>query len=190
MSRIWGQAKCALDPALLRMLLHYDPETGELVWRERSPEMFGDPHAALAARAEWWNGRYAGKPAITALSKGYRRGWVLSTMVPAHRVAWAIHHGRWPDQCIDHINGVRHDNRIANLREVSERDNHLNVKRYVVNKSGIVGVCRVGKVWIANIKYRGRQIHLGRFATKEAAAIARKAAERRFGFHENHGREG
>ncbi len=185
-----GLALRGLDPAQLRALLRYDPQTGELFWRERPLEMFVEPPAAVAAKARKWNARYAGKPAFTSRTHGYRQGCLLSVYVYAHRVAWAIHHGRWSEQHIDHINGVRDDNRITNLREVRDGGNNRNLKRPVTNSSGAIGVYRQGRKWWAGITYRRRAYYLGSFETKEAAIAARKAAERRFGFHPNHGRDG
>ncbi len=151
--------------------------------------MFIEPLAAAAARAKRWNARFAGKPMLSTRKRGYRWGHVLAAGLYAHRVAWAVHYGRWPEASIDHINGVRDDNRLFNLREAPDGANDRNRKRPRGNRSGVVGVFRRNGKWCARITYRQCSYSLGRFATKEAAAAARKAAERRFGFHENHGRE-
>ncbi len=181
-----------LDPALLRALLRYDPDTGLLFWRPRSPEMFLPRAAMLAARADRWNARHAGRPAFALRQGGYCCGELLRRRCYAHRVVWAIHHGRWPRQQIDHINGVRDDNRIANLREVSASENQRNRRRPLNNTSGAVGVswCRKSGKWRATIQFVDGIVSLGTFDDKQAAIDARKAAERRFGFHENHGRDG
>ncbi len=184
-----GRVLRTVDPELLRALLRYDPETGALFWRERSPEMFIPSWEVAAGKAQEWNARHAGKPVFTTRTNGYLMGRVSSRALLAHRVAWAMHHGRWSEDYIDHINGVRDDNRLANLREVSVGENSRNCKRSSGNKSGVTGVFRCGDRWRAFITYR-RTIHrLGTFDTKEEATAVRKAAERRFGFHENHGRE-
>lgn len=109
---------------------------------------------------------------------------------PAHRIVWAIYYGEWPQGEIDHINGRRADNRIANLRCVSRAANMRNRKAPNTNLSGCVGVRWIAelKKWRAVIWFEGNNIHLGVFSSKNDAIRARKKAEKRFGFHPNHGR--
>lgn len=165
-------------------LFRYDAETGELFWRRRPESMFPDP--ASAAR---WNGRYAGKRALTAKTKaGYLTGLLFRKHVKAHSVAWAIAHGRWPYE-IDHINGDKSDNRIANLREVTRQENSRNRGMRSDNCTGVAGVSKRRGRWLARIQGDSREVTLGTFDTLTEAAAARKAAERRFGYHENHGRQ-
>ncbi len=180
-----------LDPNLLRKLLRYDPETGALIWRARPVEMFVMPVDPAEAKARNWNRRYAGLPAYGRSVAGYGLVGVLSNRLLAHRVAWAIYHGRWPDGNIDHINGVRDDNRIANLREVTAAENNRNMRRRSDNKSGVSGLFWHGptRKWRVTIRDSGRQIYLGSFANREDAIAVRKAAERRYGYHPNHGRD-
>jgi hypothetical protein len=105
-------------------------------------------------------------------------------------VAFAIYYGRWPDGQLDHINGDRRDNRIANLREVSNAENSRNAGRRRDNTSGVVGVSSTSSrlnPWRAYIKIGDRVRHLGRFPSIKTAADARRAAERQHGYHENHG---
>ena len=106
-----------------------------------------------------------------------------------HRVAWFIMTGTWPDS-IDHINGVKHDNRAVNLRSVSHDTNMRNQKKHNTNTSGHTGVSwekRSGK-WLAYIYHDKKRHHLGYFLKLDDAVSARKMAEHKFGFHENHGR--
>ena len=172
-------------PETLRQLLRYEPESGKLFWRERPEQAFATPRAART-----WNGRYAGKPAFTANDgHGYYCGAVNYRCFKAHRIAWAIYHGEWPPMHIDHLNGDRSDNRIENLRAVERVENQRNCKRHSTNTSGQMGVCwhaRAGK-WCAYIEDEKR-IHLGLFERKADAIAARKAAEVRCLYHENHGR--
>jgi len=96
---------------------------------------------------------------------------------------------KWPEQ-IDHINGVRSDNRMVNLRSVSRKENGRNQKKPVTNKSGMPGV-RWGKVigkWTSCIVVDRKIICLGSYRHFEDAAAAKKLAEKHYGFHENHGR--
>lgn len=182
-----------ITPEILRQLLEYDPETGLLYWKARDESVFADVEdsrgPAWAARR--WNVRYAGKPALDNVQgSGYKKGSVLSVPVLAHRVAFAIHHGR-TDFCeIDHINGDKTDNRITNLRDVAHSDNARNVGLYKNNTSGHHGVMweESHKAWAAKITFGGKQRRIGRFKVKEDAIAARKAAEILHGYHVNHGR--
>lgn len=107
-----------------------------------------------------------------------------------HRIAWALHHGCWPDDQIDHINGNPEDNRIANLRAVSNAENQRNARRKCTNTSGVTGVSWHSRdhVWHANIREKGRLLYLGSFDSFDEAVAVRKAAEHEYGYHENHGR--
>lgn len=178
------------DPMLLRSLLDYDPETGGLSWRARPAHMFAEAPRGAERAAASWNARYAGKPALAGVGRqGYARGAIFDRIYLAHRVAWAIYHGSWPDGEIDHINHVRTDNRISNLRLVSRDENCRNASRASNNSSGTTGVSwhkRAGK-WLAVIVHDGEQRHLGVFTEFEDAVAARKQAERDLGFHLNHG---
>ncbi len=173
------------DPTLLREILKYDPETGVLTWRVRGVAWF-----VKDEQAEAWNARYAGKPAFVVFdTRGYLNGKIFSHRYFAHRVIWALVHGVWPER-VDHISGVRTDNRIANLRNVSGVENDRNRKRPITNTSGVIGVVwHKGKQrWVAQIGVDNRMIFIGQFADFEEAVAARKAAEVEYGYHENHGR--
>jgi len=175
-----------LSPDLLRQLLDYDPDNGTLTWRDRPREFF-------KTKASWrsWNVKYAGKPAFTADDgNGYRPGSILNFKCRAHRVAFAMYHNRWPTRHIDHMNQDRTDNRIANLREVTDLENQRNARKSKNNTSGVTGVTwwERDNNWIAQIGVNYKRILLGYFDTIEEAAAARKEAEIKYGFHENHGR--
>lgn len=107
-----------------------------------------------------------------------------------HRVVYALVHGSWPEQFIDHENGDTLDNRIENLRDVSNRENTLNRKLHKSNTSGTSGVNWNNTVnkWAASIKVNYKNIHLGVFTYIEDAIAARKDAEIKHGFHVNHGK--
>jgi len=143
--------------------LHYDPESGAFTWRR------------------------TGKPAGFR-DRGYIKiGFVIdgrSRARKAHRLAWLYVYGEWPKHEIDHINGVRHDNRIANLREATRSQNRFNVPKGKTNTSGYKGVFQEGEggKWIAKLVHKKKQCWLGRYATPELAALAYdKAAETVFG---------
>lgn len=179
------------SPELLRKLLRYDADSGTLYWNNRTPDMFEDGKRRAASICNQWNSKNAGNMALTSTcSGGYRIGAVNGVMVRAHRAVWAINFGYWPNMQIDHINGVRSDNRIENLREVCHQDNMRNIKAPSTNTSGHVGITFLkseGK-WKAGISVDGKTKHLGVFQEKSAAISARKDAEAKYGFHENHGR--
>jgi hypothetical protein len=180
----------SIDPEILREILTYDPTTGMLHWRVRDPKFFAGKFRNAEHDAAAWNKKFALKEALTAnKGNGYRVGSIFDTKVLAHRVAWAIYYGKWPDGHIDHANHRRDDNRIENLRDVSVQENCLNMTRCSDNTSGVVGVSRTtsGKPWSASIESGGMRKHLGTFDSFEDAAAARKAAESRMGFHKNHG---
>lgn len=180
-----------LEPHMLAELLDYDPHTGTLTWNERSPSHFFGSEQDASHSCKIWNSRNAGKPALRTKNKnGYYHGAIYGQTITAHKAAWAIVHGRWPEFAIDHINGDKTDNRLANLRDVTGAENSRNQKRRSTNTSGLTGVSlhkKSGK-WVAMVKGDGRVRNLGYFNTKEAAFAARQAANRRFGFHANHGR--
>lgn len=170
------------DQKRVQGLFDYDPETGLLRWRVRQREEF-------PSTREWaaWNGKCAGKIAGSKSGRGYRAVKWDGVLSYAHRVIWVYVYGEYPD-CIDHINGIKDDNRITNLRNVSHVDNMRNQRMHRVNTSGVTGVVRLGDKWTARIKTYDRNHYLGIFENKEDAIAARKAAEERFGFHPNHGR--
>lgn len=89
----------------------------------------------------------------------------------AHRVAWAIYHGSWPERLIDHINGVKKDNRLCNLREATHAQNIYNNHSMVKSKTGFRGVSHTKnkKKFIARIKVNRKLIVLGVFNSSEEA---------------------
>ena len=127
-------------PETLRQLLRYDPETGKLFWRERGPEWFPNATHSREHNQGKWNSRLSGKEALSGRTKGYATGMLLNGNYAAHRVIWAIVYGVWPEAEIDHINGVKHDNRIVNLREASRGENSRNIGLRSNNSSGYKGV--------------------------------------------------
>ena len=171
----------------VRQALVYCPETGEFCWRVRPREHFIKEHVWRRA-----NTRYAGSRAghVSAAS-GYMSIRLGGRALYAHRLAWLYAHGVWPVGQIDHINGVRADNRLANLRAVSPRENCLNAAVRSDNKSGVPGVYWAAgpEKWHARVWADGRSVCVGYFASLVDAVRARKDAEVRYGYHKNHGRE-
>ena len=148
----------------LRELLHYDPATGIFTWKVRT---------ANQVKA----GDVAGSP-----SGGYLQIMVLSRLYKAHRLAWLYTSGEWPKDQLDHVNRVRTDNRISNLREATNKQNQQNTGKRRDNTSGHPGVYwykRISK-WQAQITHNQKHIHLGSFTTVEEAIAARKAGELKY----------
>ena len=184
-----------ITPDLCRQLLRYEPETGKLFWKPRPVIMFADsPYRGGIRTAEWacnaWNSKWAESEAFTASNgDGYRVGAICRVNFRAHRVAWAIVHGEWPADQIDHINGDRSDNRLDNLAPVTNAINHQNEGMPKNNTSGVAGVywCKHTGKWRALVKVNYKSRCLGRYATIAEAQAARKAELDRLGFAEGHG---
>lgn len=149
----------------LRELMHYDPETG-IFTRKVS--------TAPNARA--------GDVAGTLMQIGYIAISADNKTHYAHRLAWLYVHGNWPKEQIDHINRDRADNRIANLREVTIKQNQRNLSKASNNTSGHPGVhWRSDRAkWWALIESEGQKHYLGCYNTIEEAIAARKAGELRY----------
>lgn len=152
-----------LTSAAIRELLQYEPDTGRLVWRVTRGSALAGDEAGRVMRAT-----------------GYRQVRVGKALVYAHRLAWAIHHGEWPALALDHINGERDDNRIANLRLASRAENAWNRGAQVNSSHGQKGVTWNGamKKWCARIMAHGTRRHLGYFDDLNDAARAYEVAAR------------
>jgi hypothetical protein len=123
-------------------------------------------------------------------SNGYRYVKVGGKSFKVSRISWLMHYGEWPKNQIDHINGVRDDNRIENLRDVTNQENHKNRKMPKNNLSGVIGVhwYKPRGKWCAYIRANGRRRHLGYFTDLKIASNHRLIAECIHGYHDNHGR--
>jgi hypothetical protein len=151
----------------LRELLDYDAESGVFTWRV-SPAL-GVPKGATAGSTH-----HTGYIFIRFKKRNYA----------AHRLAWFYVHGEWPPAGIDidHANGDRSDNRIANLRLATRSQNCANRRRQINNTSGVTGVRKLRGKWMARIKIGGEYQYLGVFAQFQDAVTARnEAAAKHFG---------
>lgn len=159
----------SVDIVLLRSLVAYDAETGGLTWLERPLSLFSSEQYHRN-----WNRRYSAKPAFTAQLKGYLVGAIFHHNFFAHRVCWALSTGSWPAAYIDHINGIKSDNRLINLRLSTHGQNQHNKTKQQNNTSGFKGVTfkTQNKQWCAQISVDGKRKYLGLFPTAETAHAA------------------
>jgi hypothetical protein len=145
--------KATITCEQLKAILRYDPETGVFTWAQD-----------MGARAK------SGAVAGARDGCGYTGVKLFGRSYLAHRLAWLYVHGEWPKERIDHINGVRHDNRISNLRDVSPSVNSQNQKRARIdNSTGYLGVSRHPKGFSAIIGIDGKIKRLGVYAEPEKA---------------------
>lgn len=170
---------------ILRSLVDYDPESGEFTWLKRN-----DP----SRTGKSWDARYSGKKAGWRRSNGYigidvtfsdgtRRKYA------AHRLAWLYVYGEWPQSELDHINRIRTDNRISNLRLADRSQQTHNLTIRSDNTSGFTGVSwnKNERKWVAYITFHGKTKTLGYFrdldAAKEAYIAASLAQAKEFSVH-------
>jgi len=155
----------------VKEMLNYNPETGIFIW--------------LTAKANCVSaGVIAGYK-----THGYIKIGINNKKYPAHRLAWFYTYGVWPKDQLDHINHVRDDNRIVNLREATSQENSKNTLIRKDNTSGFIGVYwnEINKNWRVRISINGNPNNLGSFADKTEAINVRKAANTKYGYHKNHG---
>ncbi len=146
-----------IDQARLQELLNYDPETGVFTWKCRTNgRMKADGRAGYTAPGSYTRINVGGEKHL------------------AHRLAWLYVYGAYPAGEIDHINGYKADNRIANLRAATKAENQFNTGVRRNNSSGYKGVYlnRATGRWMAIARLNPHRINLGSFATAEEAHIA------------------
>ena len=153
---------------------------------DRLHELFSiDPNTGVMFRkCPTKGGVKAGQVAGWKRASGHLCVMVDHVTYPAHRIAYVLYHGDCPCEFeIDHINGVRNDNRLCNLRLVTRKQNMENKTAARTNKTGYKGVSfdKHSKKWKASISHNHKQINLGRYETaKEAGAAYASAAKRLF----------
>jgi hypothetical protein len=148
----------------LRELLHYDPDTGWFTW--------------LVSRGRWGGINADARAGGLDSNSGYRRIRINGKLHYEHRLVWLWRHGAMPTHRIDHINNVRDDNRLSNLREATHVQNLANVGLSVNNTSGHKGVywAKRDQRWRAQIGDNYKLVSLGGFVNLEDAAAAYRAA--------------
>ena len=160
---------------LIARFISYDSQTGDLTMLPR-------PREAFKSDSEFkrWNTKFANKKVTNTHRSGYIRVIVNRQQYFAHRVAWFLYYGSWPESILDHVNRIRSDNRIVNLRLADYELNALNRTRAGKSKSkskyrGVV-LHRTGK-WQAQITVKNRNKYLGLYATELEAKKAFDIAE-------------
>ncbi len=140
-----------------------------------------------------WNSSLANSEAghefITTSGVKSKQVRINYKMYFVHRIIYKLCTGEEPI-LIDHINGDPLDNRIENLRSVTNMENMRNSKKFKTNSSGHVGVSwsKQNSKWEAYIWDNGTKINLGLFKNIQDAVDKRKEYELLLGYHENHGR--
>ena len=124
-------------------------------------------------------------------SSGYYLVSIDGKRFNVSRIVYAMHFGDPGDKQIDHVNQIKTDDRIENLRLVTQKENLRNQPNRKNNSSGITGVfwCKKSQKWRVMICVDGKLIHCGFFNHLGAAAVERKYQEFKYGYHENHGSE-
>lgn len=138
-------------------LMRYEPETGQFIW--------------VSSRYSYLNGT----PAGTVRKEGYRFITIDGFQYLAHRLAWLVTHGSWPEATIDHWDRDRDNNRIDNLRQATQLQNIQNQRAdHRRSVSGLLGVSWSvsHKKWRADIMVNSKSHYLGRHDTKEKAHAA------------------
>lgn len=151
-------AKTNLTAHRLKELLDYDPATGRFTWNNVGPPRNakkGDPAGGLGSKGHW---------CIKLDDRTYK----------AHRLAWLFMTGEWPQQQLDHMNGIPADNRFENLRECSTAENCQNQGKRKNNTSGFHGVHwhKLRRKWVASISVGMKRIQLGCFHDPAEAGAA------------------
>lgn len=156
----------------VRELLSYCDDTGVFVWK-KSP-CYADKTGDVAGHVN---------------KKGYIEIQIDGSRYNAHKLAWLYVYGVLPAE-VDHANGIKSDNRIANLRVCTFNQNQHNKGLQKNNTSGVKGVnweAQTGK-WRAGLAVNKKHKTIGRFSSlDEAAAAIRAAREKYHGEFANHG---
>lgn len=157
-------AASILTQAKLKRLLDYNLETGLFLWKISKSGI-------------------KNIKAGTLNSKGYIKIVINGKQYFAHRLAWMYVYGEFPNFQLDHINGIKSDNRISNLRIAEKSINNENLlKCKSTNKSGYLGVTKRKGFddFRADIRVNKKKIYLGIYKDAESAYFAYLQAKRKY----------
>lgn len=145
----------------VREVIHYDPDTGNLIWKHRKD------------KAEPWNARWSGKIAGCLRKDGYITIKLCDHAYRASRIAWLWMTGKSPAEQIDHVDMDRSNNKWTNLRQATRSENACNRKVQSNNKSGLKGAYwdKRSSQWKIDIR-KGGERFCGSFFTPEDAHVA------------------
>jgi len=166
-------AKKILTQDRLKEILKYYPESGNFI-----------RILSCAPNAQ------AGQLAGYTDARGYRVVGIDGSSYKLHRIAFLYMNGEMPPSGVDHIDGDKENNSWSNLRLATQQENSRNKKIYKRNTSGVNGVswCKRSEKWVASIRVSGKTKHIGYYSSLDDAAAQRGLAEKKYGFHPNHGR--
>ena len=150
---------------LLKELFDYD--NGNLIWKKKTLPKSNVKIGSISG---------------TMGTHGYIQTGLFGKLYLNHRLVWIYHYGYWPTDQLDHINRIRTDNRIENLRECSNSENNQNKSMRSDNKSGVSGVSwyKKGNKWQSQLKINGKLIHLGYFDTIDNAKLVYDNAKEKY----------
>ncbi len=160
----WARDKdSGLDLERVKELYKYIPETGKLLWNKSGA------------------GRNAGEAAGFKTRAGYRATRIGKLQIRVHRLVWFMMTGKWPVRQIDHINGIKDDNRWCNLREATDFQGQKNRSVHKNNKLGVKGVrmTRHGRYRVS-IRTDHKLIYLGVYETLAEAKKVREEATMKY----------
>ena len=132
--------------------LQYNPETGDIIWIQIKAKAYRIKVGQIAGSID---------------SHGYLQIQFQGKKYKAHRVAWYLHYGVWPTNEIDHINGIKNDNRINNLRDVIRSKNQFNQKRHREKTVKYYYYDKRGQKWKVQTQINSKQKQLGLFDSEE-----------------------
>lgn len=162
-----------LDAAILKELMHYDPETGVMTWLKK-----------IAAK------QYIGDRVGSIDDEGYARTKIQRKTYKLHRLIWLYMTGEWPEDEVDHKDRNRLNNRWLNLRAATHKQNSQNRNPRHDSTSKSVGVSWSSRdgLWCASISIDGRKRQVGSSKSLEKAIALRAAAAKQHYMHSEHTR--
>ncbi|EEO0547732.1 endonuclease [Salmonella enterica] len=168
----WLKKQLLMSVGDIRDLIDYNPENGVLTAKVN----FSGSQAGSVIGSQTWQGYYAFS--------------LFGKKCFAHRLAWLLHYGEWPSQPIDHINGIKTDNSIRNLRLCSLSQNQFNKPTQKNNTTGVKGVYwnKRDKRYVASVQFNGKKYSAGHHKDIDSAKEAvMKLREKLAGEFTNHG---